>query len=140
MHPRIRCVTIYCLVQLLLSATVGSSSLESNPPQVNGVLIAYDGDQISLTCSHNNLGTGVTKWSFTSPVDCIEAIDHNPPITTRSCGPFTFERITELSGSVLNSTAVATASASMNGAVVECRDSAGVSFNLIGNITLCIIG
>ena len=43
-------------------------------------------------------------------------------------------------GAVLSSTAVATANTSMTGTVVECRDSAGIVFTSIGNVTLRIIG
>lgn len=115
-------------------------SLESIPAHVDGVLTAYHGDQISLMCSHNRPATAVTKWLFTPPVDCTKAIDHHSPTTTSSCGPFMFVRISELSCCHLNSTAMATATSSMTGTTIECRDSAGISFNVVGQITLCIIG
>ena len=41
---------------------------------------------------------------------------------------------------VLHSTTVATVNTSMIGAVVECKDSAGILSKSIGNITLCVIG
>ena len=111
------------------------------PGAVNGVLTVYSGDKISLKCSHVNLVTGVTSWSFGAPISCTKAIDHNPPITTSPCGPFTFEDVTVLMlEGALNSTVVATASTSMTGAIVECRDSTGISPNLIGSLTLCVIG
>ena len=126
---------------LLTTLSTAFSLLESIPPHVDGILTAYHGDQISLTCSHNNPATAVTKWSFSSPVNCDKAIDHNPPISTTSvCGPFMFVGISGLSCCHLNSTAVATASTSITGAVVECRDSAGLSPTVVGSITLCIIG
>lgn len=106
----------------------------------SGMLTACAGDQISIRCSHDNLATGATRWIFEPPIDCAEAIDHNPPISTHPCGPFTFHGVTELPQVPLHSTAEATASASMSGAVIECRDSGGLRFNTIGNLTLCIIG
>ena len=116
-------------------------SLESIPSG-SGTLLVCVGHQISLTCSHENGATGTTRWIFSSPVDCSRAIDHNNPYSTDPCGPFIFKNVTELTSDAVlfNSTAVATASASMSGTVVECRDSSGRTFNQIGNITLCIIG
>ena len=42
----------------------------------------------------------------------------------------------------LNSTTRATASVAINGTTVtvECRDGGGILYEVIGNITLCIIG
>ena len=120
---------------------VALSSFESTPAHTSGVLIACAGNQISLTCSHDNLDSGTTRWVFSQPVDCSETIDHNPPIFTDPCGSFTFQDVSELApGTVLHSTTVATANTSMTGAVVECKDSAGILSKIIGNITLCVIG
>ena len=115
---------------------------QTTPSHVDGVLTVYSGDRISLKCSHNNLMSGVTRWSFTAPLSCSEAIiDHNPPITTSPYGQFTFQDVTEIMlGRLLNSTAVATATSVMSGAVVECRDSTGLAPNLIGRVTLCVTG
>ena len=70
------------------------------------------------------------------PVNCPTAVDHNNPFSTFPCGPFLFHNITELTSDAVlfNSTAVATASASISGTVVEHRDSSGRTFNQIGNI------
>lgn len=131
-------------MQVLITSNVrATATLETTPSHVNGVLTVYSGDRISLKCSHDNLVSGVTRWSFGAPLrDCSEAIiDHNPPITTSPCGQFTFEDVTEIMlGRLLNSTAVATAASSMSGAVVECRDSTGIAPNLIGRVTLCVTG
>ncbi len=92
-------------------------------------------------CSHDNDANAVTRWVFSPPIDCSETIVHNPPITTRPCGPFTFQDITEIRpNGLFNSTAVATASVSMTGAIAECRDSAGDVYNQIGTTSICIIG
>ena len=51
------------------------------------------------------------------------------------------QNVSELApDTVLHSTTVATANTSMTGAVVECKDSAGILSKIIGNITLCVIG
>ena len=116
---------------------------ESNPAHVDGMLTACVGDQISLTCSHDNLDDGVTVWTVSPPVGCMETIIHSYPIHASQCGPFTFQDISDLTGdsiAPLSTTAIATANVSMNGAVVECRDSTGREFNQIGNTTLCIVG
>ena len=130
------------LIQVLFIGGKALSLLESVPGHINGVVTVYSGNKVSFRCSHDNLVSGVTRWSFSAPLDCNEAIiDHNPPITTSQCGQFTFENVTVIMiGSLLSSTAVATANTAMSGAVIECRDSTGISPNLIGRITLCVAG
>ena len=63
------------------------------------------------------------------------------------CGPFVFQNVTEIAGAqpiitILSSTAVAVASASMSGAVIQCSTSqvAQVSTQIGPRITLCILG
>ena len=121
---------------------IALSSFESIPAHVDGVLTTCAGHQILLTCSHNKLLSGITRWIFSQPVDCSETVDHNPPIqSTDPCGSFTFQDVSELApDTVLHSTTVATANTSMTGTVVECKDSAGILSESIGNITLCIVG
>ena len=116
--------------------------LKSTPPSVNGVLTACAGQHISLTCSHNNLNAGNTIWRSGSPVDCLRTFSHASGSAPPSpCGPFTFQGITPLldASSVLNSTAVASATVDMNNATIECR-SGNLDVISIGNITLCIVG
>ena len=73
-------------------------------------------------------------------MDCTEVIDHNARFSTDPCGPFIFQDVSVLApGAVLSSTAVATANTSMTGTVVECRDSAGIFYEQVGNISLCIL-
>ena len=116
-------------------------AFEFSPANTNGVLAACAGDHISLTCIHDNDATGITRWIFSSPIDCSQTIDHNPPILTRPCGPFTFQDITEIRpNGLFNSTAVATAASSMTGTTAECRDSSGDVYNQIGTASICIIG
>ena len=120
---------------------VAIGSLESTPAHDGEVLTACAGDKVSLTCSHGNDAVRSTRWIFSDPVNCAETVDHNPPISTDPCGPFSFTNITEWTQGtdLFNSTAVAIANASMSGTIVECRDSGGGVFNQIGNITLCLL-
>ena len=118
--------------------------LESIPPTENGVLTVYAGQQISLTCSHDNVAVASTRWIASSPVNCAIDISHigpNPPIPS-PCGPFMFQGITPLEPvpPLLNSTAVATTTANMNATNVECRSGNVVtSFLSVGNISLSVI-
>ena len=116
-----------------------SNSLTSIPPQVNGRITACVGDEISLTCSRNNIDFPVTEWIISSPVNCSSNINHISQ-TASPCEPFTFENITEREGSItLNSTAVATATSEINGSIIECV-SGIVEIIFIGSTSLCVIG
>ena len=121
------------------------NTLESSPSEINGLLRACDGDQISLSCSHDNAASASTRWIISPPVNCSTVIDHNPPIALAlpmACGSFMFQDLTlAVQGSTkLNSSAVATSSISMSGSVVECRGGNEFQSDSVGNITLCIIG
>ena len=114
--------------------------MESNPPQVNGVLTACTSEDISLTCSHNNVITAGTQWSISPPVNCTATVTHESP-NNPTCGAFVVQDITRPANAmVINSTAVATADVSMAGSVVECVGGNSVSNFIVGNITLCIVG
>ena len=132
-------MAIMYTVTTVVSAT---NSLQSSPIHtVDGILTACAGETFSLTCTHDNHATGITRWIFSTPINCSKTIDHNPPIFTDLCGPFRFQNVTEIGfHESLNSTTTAIASASMNGTIIECRDSSGTVFNSIGSIKLCIIG
>ena len=99
------------------------------------------GNEISISCGHNNVDTGVTRWVLSVPINCSEVIEHRFPTDPYQCGPFSFQDVTLLvAGAVLSSTAVATANTSMTGTTVECRDSAGINPRTIGSTTLCVVG
>ena len=76
-------------------------------------------------------------------MNCSVSVDHNNPTSARDrpCGPFTFQNVTPaLEGvTLLNSTAVETASTEISGSVVECKAGLRSSIS-VGNISLCIIG
>ena len=129
---------------LAVAQAITSESFMSSPANIDGVLTACPGEQISLTCSRNESSTGITRWIFGPPVDCNIIVDNVGSDNTGTCGPFSFQNVTATNNGpgVLTSTAVANASISMSGSVIECRDNAGITgFNQIGNaISLCIIG
>ena len=116
--------------------------LESVPPSTeDGVLTVYTGQQISLTCSHNNTVTATTRWIASPPVDCVTDISHTSSTPPPPCGPFMFQAITPLESafSSLNSTAVAIATDNMNGTNIECRGGNVVISFSVGNILLSVI-
>ena len=138
MHFLILQMVIMCAIITVESAT---NFLQSTPIHIGGTLTTCAGETLSLTCIHNNHATGITRWIFSNPINCSETIDHNPPIFTDLCGPFRFQNVAEIGfNESLNSTTTTIASASMNGTIIECRDSSGTVFNSIGSIKLCIIG
>ena len=130
------------VVALCVPPGLSINSFLYSPTDANGGLTTCVGRRISLTCSHDNDANGITRWVFSAPVDCSETIDHNPPIFTRPCGPFSFHNISEIGrNDLFNSSAVATvASTSMSGTIVQCRDSSGDVYNEIGRVSICIIG
>lgn len=109
------------------------------PMPASGVLTACAGDHILLTCSHNNQDSGVTRWIFSQPVDCSETIFHDDPSSIEPCGPFTYESVSLASNVMLFSIVTTNVSTSMNGTVIECRDSAGQIYDS-AQLTLCITG
>ena len=137
---------IVIIVTLIITRWRGASTvnvLESTPPTVNGVLNVCAGQQISLTCSHDNVGSGGTRWIASPPVSCLIDISHvgaNPP-SPPPCGPFMFQNITPLVPvpALLNSTAVAIATVNMTGTNIECRGGNVVNSFSIGNILLSVV-
>ena len=131
-------IVTQCTWQGALSVNV----LESIPPAEDGVLTVYAGQQISLTCSHNNTVTGTTRWIASPPVDCVTDISHSSSNPPPPCGPFMFQGITPLISpfpSLLNSTAVATSTTNMNGTNIECRGGNAISSFSVDNISLSVI-
>ena len=127
-------------------AALGVSTFESTPlANTDGVLSACAGSQISITCRHSNLNSGVTPWIFSPPVDCSTTIDHNT-VSYEPCGPFTFQGVTAISIhnydmiTAFSSTAVATANTSMTGTVVSCQSGLSLRPTIIGSITICVTG
>ena len=139
---------MYVSVKIEHFSSTAINTLETTPDHINGQLLACVGDRISLTCSRStDLASGVTRWTVSSPtIPCDSIIDHLAPGSIEHCGPFVFQNVTEITGSqiptVLSSTAVATANASMSGAIVQCSTyrHPQLSQQIGPNITLCIPG
>ena len=109
---------------------------------MNGVLNVCAGQQISLTCSHNNVASGSTRWIASLPVNCTTDISHIGANLSPPCGPFMFQGITPLVSpvpSLLNSTAVATATVNMTGTNIECIGGNVLSSFSVGNISLFVV-
>ena len=96
--------------------------LTTNHESTNGALIVCPGDFISITCTHSNIASAVTRWEVSgSSVSCVTTIVHSSPDTT--CGLFAITMISGPSGPTFNSTALITATEGLNGSVVKCFDS-----------------
>ena len=127
---------------------IALNSLESTPAHINGQLSACVGEQMSFTCNRDfGLESLSTRWIVSSPtIPCDSLINHLSPISIQPCDAFMFQDVTEVAGSQpvinLSNTAIATANASMSGAVVQCSTSKipQVSRQVGLNITLCIPG
>ena len=119
-----------------------SNFLTSDPSQINGKITACAGEEISLTCSHDNVLSITTTWTISSPINCSTEILHNPPTPIAPpCGPFSFHDITVAESDTiqLNSTAVATARSEINSSIIECI-AGFVSSVSVGIISVCVIG
>ena len=57
-----------------------------------------------------------------------------------TCGPLTFTRISDNSGSYVTSTAQLTANKELDGALVLCRAGAYLLSPLVGSVTFHLIG
>ena len=116
------------------------NTLESTPIAMNGSLTACSGDQISITCNHDQVATTSTMWRITRPVDCSRIITHNQNPVVPACG-LSFVDVNSAAGvSELTSTAIATANVTMSGGVIECTGGNDVHSVHVGNISLCVIG
>ena len=136
-------IVIMTLIVTHWQGVLSVNVLESTPTAMNGVLTACAGQQISLTCSHNNVVSGGTRWIASPPVNCMTDISHIGSNSPSPCGPFMFQDITLLvqpSPLCLNSTAVAIATVNMTGTNMECRGGNVVNSFDVGNISLCVVG
>ena len=131
----------------MLSLTLGSLTSSSHhiyADSGNPTLIACAGDQLVLTCTHDMVSNEATRWNFipTFPGCTRRIVNHNNPDFVSPCGPFTFLNVTDFgqSPTELSSTAVATTDESLSNTVIACYDSERNSANLVGNVTLCVIG
>ena len=122
-----------------------AGNLTSTPNATDGVLAVCLGEQISLTCTHDNIGNAVSRWFVsgqiqTDSINCNEGILHGVQTTT-TCGPLEIIMISDTSNSILSSTARTVVTESLNGAIVGCFDRAHPELAVqLGNITIKLIG
>ena len=80
-----------------------------------------------------------TRWELSGSTTCVTLIAHNPPSSGR-CGPLDINMVSSVSESTRASTAHATATQSLDGAVVRCREGPDSSDVLVGVVTISVIG
>ena len=120
-----------------------AATLTSSLNSTNETITVCPGVPISLTCTHDNNNSGVTRWivTNTSTANCEVTVAHGSPMPPDDmCGLFTITMISgSASSTMFTSTAQTTATEALNGAVVECFSS-GLDTSLLGNITINVLG
>ena len=101
------------------------------------MLAVCPGDSISITCTHEVTAGQLSFWALPGAAACNVTHDGSPP---PNCSPFTITMISDSSGPTLSSTAMATVTESMDGAILVCRAGGLASSPLVGNITIRING
>ena len=96
------------------------------------------GELVSLTCTHDNVVGGLTRWQVSGPISCIRVVVHNTGLQEDVCGPFTITMIRD-TGSMLSSTFQIPASESLDTTVVTCLAGGSASSPQAGNTTLNVI-
>ena len=133
----------HCLKCCMLNFIVCYSlnTLESIPAARNVSVTACSGNQIKMTCSHNEITN--TLWSIGPPVNCLTTITHTQPPDIPPCGSsmIEFQNVTSAthSTSMLSSTAVVTANTMMSGSTVEYRGGNIDQSIDVGSLSLCIV-
>ena len=105
---------------------------------LNGVLTVCPGELISITCTHNMTGQPFTRWIIPSSNQCI--VGHENRTLPTTCSPFTITNVSDSSGQTLTSTALFTATESLNGTVVECLAGGLISAPQVGNVSIHLRG
>ena len=95
-------------------------------------------DSLSLTCTHGNTAGEQTRWIFSDPLNCIRVLLHVPP-TGNVCGPFTLTNVSDNLGSVVTSSALTTATESLNGLLVQCLAGGLRTSPVAGSVTISVI-
>ena len=120
------------------------NTLESVPVARNGSVTACSGNQIKMTCSHNETTNINTLWNIGPPVNCSTTITHTRTPDIPQCGSsmIEFQNVTSAtrSTSILSSTAVVTANTMISGSTVECRGGNIDRSIDVGSLSLCIVG
>ena len=97
------------------------------------------GELVSLTCTHDNLAGGQTRWQVSGPVSCVALIPHDAGLQEDVCGPFTITMISNNSGSTLSSTFQIPATETLDTTVVTCLAGGSASSPQAGNTTLNVL-
>ena len=109
---------------------------------MNGTLTTCSGNQVEITCNHNEIDTASTMWRISPPINCSTTITHIHNPDASLCGLITFKNITVAmrDTTLLSSTAVVSVNESMSDSVIECTGGNEVRYVEVGNISLCVIG
>ncbi len=97
------------------------------------------GELVSLTCTHDNVAGGLTRWQVSGPMSCIRVVVHDAGLQEDVCGPFTITMISDNSGSTLSSTIQIPATETLNTTVVTCLTGGSASSPQAGNTTLNVL-
>ncbi len=98
------------------------------------------GELVSLTCTHDDVTGGLTRWQVSAPMFCVALIPHDAGLQEDNCGIFTITMISDNSGSTLSSTIQIPATETLSNTVVTCLAGGSASSPQAGNTTLNVIG
>ena len=117
-----------------------ANTLMSVPESDNNVLTVCPGSNLSFTCSHENVGSQLTRWE--TPLITINCVAfHDGVSPDPDCSPFTITMTSDNSGSALTSTLEITVTEDLDGGTwFACRAGGFVRNDLVGNITIRLIG
>ncbi len=103
-------------------------------------LTVCPGELVSLTCTHDNIASRLTRWQVSGPVSCVRLVLHDAGLQEEDvCGPFTITMISDNSGSTLSSTFQIPASETLDTTVVTCFAGGSASSPQAGNTTLNVL-
>ena len=98
------------------------------------------GELVSLTCTHDDVTGGLTRWQVSAPMFCVALIPHDAGLQEDNCGIFTITMISDNSGSTLSSTIQIPATEELNSTtVVTCLAGGSASSPQVGNTTLNVL-
>ena len=101
------------------------------------------GEQISLTCTHDNVAGEQTRWQMIQNGNstCTRVVSHTATQREELCGDsFTIFMISDNSGPTLNTTLQTTATESLEGTIVVCYAGGLSTSPQAWNVTIHVIG
>ena len=114
-------------------------ALAADTTKQEDVLTVCPGELVSLTCTHDDVIGGITRWQVSGPMSCIALVPHDSGLHKHICGLFTITMISDNSGSTLNSTIQIPATEALNSTVVTCLAGGSATSPQAGNTTLNVI-